>query len=89
MCLKFLKNSFFSRLFPQNSIQKKKMQIFLLYLGISNYMHSTTKINLDLFFSCSLEELGPENEPDNVVLAFQQLAEEFGEQFRKQYDYDI
>ena len=52
-------------------------------------MHSTTNINLDLFFSCSLEELGPENEPDNVVLAFQQLAEEFGEQFRKQYDYDI
>ncbi|CAH3032867.1 unnamed protein product [Porites evermanni] len=39
--------------------------------------------------SCSLEELGPENEPDNVVLAFQQLAEEFGEQFKKQYDYDI
>lgn len=48
-----------------------------------------TKTNLDLFFSCSLEELGPENKQDNVVLAFQQLAEEFGEKFRKQFDYDI
>ena len=52
-------------------------------------MHSSTKTNLDLLFSCSLEELGPENKQDNVVLAFQQLAEEFGEKFRKQFDYDI
>ncbi|KAM7443056.1 putative ATP-dependent RNA helicase ddx60 [Porites harrisoni] len=37
--------------------------------------------------SCSLEELGPET--DNVVLAFKQLAEEFGAKFRKQYDVDI
>ena len=46
-----------------------------------------TSLILDLFFSCSLEELGPET--DNVVLAFKQLAEEFGAKFRKQYDVDI
>ncbi|KAJ7386934.1 putative ATP-dependent RNA helicase ddx60 [Desmophyllum pertusum] len=37
--------------------------------------------------SCSLEELGPES--DNVVLAFKQLAQEFGEKFQKQYKKDI
>ena len=40
-----------------------------------------------LFRSCSLEELGPEN--DNVVLAFKQLALEFGEKFNKQFNRDI
>ncbi|XP_044173202.1 probable ATP-dependent RNA helicase DDX60 isoform X1 [Acropora millepora] len=33
--------------------------------------------------SCSLEELGPED--DNVVLAFKQLAREFGEKFNNQF----
>ncbi|XP_020629139.1 probable ATP-dependent RNA helicase DDX60 isoform X1 [Orbicella faveolata] len=37
--------------------------------------------------SCSLEELGPET--DNVVLAFKQLAREFGEKFNNQFDSDI
>ncbi|XP_078360874.1 putative ATP-dependent RNA helicase DDX60 isoform X2 [Oculina patagonica] len=37
--------------------------------------------------SCSLEELGPEC--DNVVLAFKQLAQEFGQKFKKQFDADI
>lgn len=40
-----------------------------------------------IFSSCSLEELGPES--DNVVLAFKQLAEEFGEKFNKQFRRDI
>ncbi|KAK2572322.1 putative ATP-dependent RNA helicase DDX60 [Acropora cervicornis] len=33
--------------------------------------------------SCSLEEIGPED--DNVVLAFKQLAREFGEKFNNQF----
>lgn len=37
--------------------------------------------------SCSLEELGPED--DNVVLAFKQLAREFGEKFNKQFNSDM
>ncbi|XP_027035542.1 probable ATP-dependent RNA helicase DDX60 [Pocillopora damicornis] len=37
--------------------------------------------------STSLEELGPEG--DNVVVAFKQLAEEYGNKFRKQFDADI
>jgi len=37
--------------------------------------------------SCSLEELGPKT--DNVVLAFKQLAREFGEKFKKQFKRDI
>ena len=40
-----------------------------------------------LFRSTSLEELGPET--DNVVLAFKQLAQEFGEKFKNQFDSDI
>jgi len=34
--------------------------------------------------SCSLEELGPET--DNVVLAFKQLAQEFGKKFNSQFN---
>ena len=45
------------------------------------------RLFLLIAFSCSLEELGPET--DNVVLAFKQLAEEFGEKFRKRFDRDI
>lgn len=37
--------------------------------------------------SCSLEELGPED--DNVVLAFKQLAREFGEKFKSQFNSDV
>ncbi|XP_078360877.1 putative ATP-dependent RNA helicase DDX60 [Oculina patagonica] len=37
--------------------------------------------------SCSLEELGPQN--DNVVVAFKQLAEEFGRKFKKQFGAEI
>ncbi|XP_015768450.1 PREDICTED: probable ATP-dependent RNA helicase DDX60 [Acropora digitifera] len=37
--------------------------------------------------SCSLEELGPED--DDVVLAFKQLAREFGEKFNNQFNSDM
>ncbi|CAH3109010.1 unnamed protein product [Pocillopora meandrina] len=36
--------------------------------------------------SCSLEELGPKT--DNVVLAFKQLAQEYGEKFRDQFEHE-
>ena len=39
-----------------------------------------------MFRSCSLEELGPED--DNVVLAFKQLAREFGEKFN-QFNWEV
>ena len=47
------------------------------------------EITLNFFFllSTSLEELGPEE--DNVVVAFKQLAEEYGNKFRKQFNADI
>lgn len=34
------------------------------------------------FYSCSLEQLGPET--DNVVMAFKQLAQEYEEKFSKE-----
>lgn len=40
-----------------------------------------------LFFSCSLQEWGPRN--DDVVLAFQQLAQKFGEKFKKEFGKEI
>ena len=40
-----------------------------------------------MFRSCSLEELGPED--DNVVLAFKQLAREFWEKFNNQFNLDM
>ena len=40
-----------------------------------------------MFRSCSLEELGPED--DNVVLAFKQLAREFEEKFNNQFIWDM
>ena len=37
-----------------------------------------------LFYSCSLKELGPET--DNVVLAFNQLAQEYGKKFKEEFE---
>lgn len=45
------------------------------------------EINLTIkSISCSLEQLGPET--DNVVLAFKQLAQEYGEKFREEFEYE-
>ena len=44
-------------------------------------------MNFFFLLSTSLEELGPEE--DNVVVAFKQLAEEYGNKFRKQSNADI
>ena len=38
-----------------------------------------------LFCSCSLEELSDNPETDNVVLAFKQLAQEYGEKFKEAF----
>ena len=40
-----------------------------------------------MFFSCSLQEWGPQNDP--VVLAFQQLAQTFGTKFKKEFGKEI
>ena len=42
-----------------------------------------------LFYSCSLLELSDNPENDNVVLAFKQLAQEYGEKFKKAFKYEI
>ena len=41
-----------------------------------------------LFCSCSLEELSNYSETDNVVLAFNQLAQEYGEKFKEAFDHE-
>ena len=41
-----------------------------------------------LFCSCSLEELSVYPETDNVVLAFKQLAREYGEKFKEAFKYE-
>ena len=44
-------------------------------------------MNFFFLLSTSLEELGPEE--DSVVVAFKQLAEEYENKFRKQFNADI
>ena len=41
-----------------------------------------------LFCSYSLEELSVYPETDNVVLAFKQLAQEYGEKFKEAFKYE-